>query len=115
MGYFGTQFELPRYTWEPDYLKDKRLTMERDAPNPSGVHFDAPTFGGATTGVSLLSLLGAIPGAAVPVLGAIGTIASMIGSRRAQEEEEERRKKQEALQRAAAMSRSFEQAGWGGY
>jgi surface antigen len=112
---YGTDFGLSRYEWEPDYLKDKQLTLDRFGPSPSGMSTAAKGIGGGAVGMGLLSLLtGAVPFAG-PALGGIAAIASLLGNRSAAKEEEERRRKQEALQRAMAMSRSFEQSGWGGY
>ena len=73
--------------------------------------------GAAAGGFGLASLIPGL-GALGPIgagLAGVAMIAQLLGSRGAQKEEEERRKKQEALQRAAQMSRSFEQSGWGGY
>ena len=115
---FDRPFGMTRYDeWEPDYLNDRQLQLERFNPNPETTGFDAPKFGGAAGGFSLASLIPGL-GALGPIgagLGGVAAIASLFASRSAQKEEEERRKKQEALQRAAQMSRSFEQSGWGGY
>jgi len=112
---YDYELSLPRYEWEPDYLKGKELSLDRFDPSPSGTSSLAKGIGTSAAGISLLSLLtGAIP-AVGPALGGIAAIASLLGNRGAQEEEEKRRKKQEALQRAVQMSRSFEDAGWGGY
>jgi hypothetical protein len=99
----GLRYEDERggYATRPELYEPKRMSYA--------------DIGDVATSAGILSKLLGLSGAVAGPLAGVGVIANLVGSWYAAKKEEEMRRKQEALQRAAAMSRSYAAAGRRGY